>query len=450
MMHAAGAFLHMGVVPFQHFPNSARSFSFVSVPSQIVVPSTVFSRRRLQATSSMSNIGPASSTGGDDGSSSSATPSNTSSSGSGFSQTVIQQPAADSSANSAQDLGQNGIKPQRCQWSINYARQNGNFTSTNDQMISGLNSSSGTGSSNSNTQTNLLNQFNNLPGFSTQSSSLSNTQNVLTNQNSSLGAQSILSNQNASLNSTQNFLTNQNGNSFIQSQNAPSPIGVSSSVQNQQGTVMQQMVPSSSQQLVQVNPGPSHQGNPGPSQQLVPGPSHQINPGPSHQVNPGPSHQINPGPSHQSNPGPSHQGNPGPSHHVNPGPSQQVNPGLSQQDLSSVAGGGSALKQIPLRSMLFSRRHALQHKLMPQNICHSGREMGEKTLHKMFMAKVLVGRFTGGSSSYRKPPPLDPVNDPYGKCYDSCVDNIHNPKVFVIFDSSQSYPDYLIEYNYSM
>lgn len=70
-------------------------------------------------------------------------------------------------------------------------------------------------------------------------------------------------------------------------------------------------------------------------------------------------------------------------------------------------------------------------------------------VHKMFMSKVLVGKYTGGHAGLRKPPPLFPDLDPYGKCYDSCVDNILNPKIFVIFDSTQAYPDYLIEYHFT-
>ncbi|CAG5128983.1 unnamed protein product [Candidula unifasciata] len=66
--------------------------------------------------------------------------------------------------------------------------------------------------------------------------------------------------------------------------------------------------------------------------------------------------------------------------------------------------------------------------------------------HFMFMAKVLVGRHTGGKSGLKRPPPLDESN-PYGKCYDSCVDNIFSPQVYVIFDSNQAYPEYIIEYN---
>lgn len=68
-------------------------------------------------------------------------------------------------------------------------------------------------------------------------------------------------------------------------------------------------------------------------------------------------------------------------------------------------------------------------------------------LRHMFLAKVLVGRSTGGNVGLRRPPPLD-QNEPFGKCYDSCVDNIFDPKIFVIFDTNQAYPEYIIEYKF--
>uniref|UniRef100_A0A663LPT3 PARP catalytic domain-containing protein n=1 Tax=Athene cunicularia TaxID=194338 RepID=A0A663LPT3_ATHCN len=59
----------------------------------------------------------------------------------------------------------------------------------------------------------------------------------------------------------------------------------------------------------------------------------------------------------------------------------------------------------------------------------------------MFLARVLVGEFTLGSSSYVRPPLKDNQ-----KFYDSCVDNSSNPSIFVIFERHQIYPEYLIEY----
>jgi len=64
----------------------------------------------------------------------------------------------------------------------------------------------------------------------------------------------------------------------------------------------------------------------------------------------------------------------------------------------------------------------------------------------MFLAKVLVGSYTTGHSSYRRPPPKKPA-DPASDLYDSCVDNQSNPSIFVVFDTDQFYPEYVIEYS---
>jgi len=65
--------------------------------------------------------------------------------------------------------------------------------------------------------------------------------------------------------------------------------------------------------------------------------------------------------------------------------------------------------------------------------------------HTMFFARVLVGRSAVGRSDYRTPPPLDP-SDQFGRCFDSCVNRPIDPSIFVIFNSAQSYPEYIIEY----
>ncbi|KAL3859994.1 hypothetical protein ACJMK2_010171 [Sinanodonta woodiana] len=62
----------------------------------------------------------------------------------------------------------------------------------------------------------------------------------------------------------------------------------------------------------------------------------------------------------------------------------------------------------------------------------------------MFLAKVLVGEYTVGSSSYTRPP-----NKPGGTghlLFDSCVDSMNKPSIFVVFDLKQCYPEYLISY----
>ncbi|MGH0115986.1 UNVERIFIED_CONTAM: hypothetical protein FKN15_060450 [Acipenser sinensis] len=64
--------------------------------------------------------------------------------------------------------------------------------------------------------------------------------------------------------------------------------------------------------------------------------------------------------------------------------------------------------------------------------------------HIMFAAKVLVGEFTKGKSSFKRPPSKDARST---GLYDSCVDKTDNPSIFVIFEKHQIYPEYVIEYS---
>ncbi|XP_041114046.1 protein mono-ADP-ribosyltransferase PARP11-like isoform X1 [Polyodon spathula] len=61
----------------------------------------------------------------------------------------------------------------------------------------------------------------------------------------------------------------------------------------------------------------------------------------------------------------------------------------------------------------------------------------------LFLVRVLVGSYTLGKSHYCRPPSKDMS---YVNFYDSCVDDINNPKIFVVFDNNQIYPEYLIEF----
>ncbi|XP_035604918.1 protein mono-ADP-ribosyltransferase PARP12-like isoform X1 [Oncorhynchus keta] len=64
-------------------------------------------------------------------------------------------------------------------------------------------------------------------------------------------------------------------------------------------------------------------------------------------------------------------------------------------------------------------------------------------VRSMFVCRVLVGDYTVGNSSCRTPP----LKETGGSiAYDSCVDNIQEPHVFVVFKKSQIYPEYLIKF----
>ena len=64
----------------------------------------------------------------------------------------------------------------------------------------------------------------------------------------------------------------------------------------------------------------------------------------------------------------------------------------------------------------------------------------------MFVAKVLAGSYTTGHSSYRRPPAKNSV-DQASDLYDSCVNRVSFPTIFVVFDIDQCYPEYIIEYS---
>ncbi|KAG9328197.1 hypothetical protein JZ751_015888, partial [Albula glossodonta] len=64
---------------------------------------------------------------------------------------------------------------------------------------------------------------------------------------------------------------------------------------------------------------------------------------------------------------------------------------------------------------------------------------------RMFLAKVLVGKMATGMSKHRRPPLLN-TQKPGFQRYDSCTDFPHSPTTFVVFDSCQCYPYYLITY----
>ncbi|CAJ1054474.1 protein mono-ADP-ribosyltransferase PARP12 [Xyrichtys novacula] len=68
---------------------------------------------------------------------------------------------------------------------------------------------------------------------------------------------------------------------------------------------------------------------------------------------------------------------------------------------------------------------------------------GDSDVRSMFVARVLVGDYTRGSSDYRRPPSKDGGDINF---YDSCVDDILTPSIFVVFEKHQIYPEYLLQY----
>ncbi|MGH0169794.1 UNVERIFIED_CONTAM: hypothetical protein FKN15_017801 [Acipenser sinensis] len=68
---------------------------------------------------------------------------------------------------------------------------------------------------------------------------------------------------------------------------------------------------------------------------------------------------------------------------------------------------------------------------------------GSSSSRAMFVTRVLVGDFVQGHPEYLRPPSRDGTTSNF---YDSCVDNPHDPSIFVVFEKDQVYPEYLIQY----
>ncbi len=65
---------------------------------------------------------------------------------------------------------------------------------------------------------------------------------------------------------------------------------------------------------------------------------------------------------------------------------------------------------------------------------------------QMYVVRVLVGDFTKGTKDMIVPPSKnEPSNE--NLLFDSVVDNMARPKIFVIFQDHQCYPEYLITFD---
>ena len=63
----------------------------------------------------------------------------------------------------------------------------------------------------------------------------------------------------------------------------------------------------------------------------------------------------------------------------------------------------------------------------------------------VYYARVLTGEYTTGRQGLFVPPSKDPTNQTV--LYDSVVDNVQNPSVYVTFYDPSNYPEYLIVFN---
>lgn len=68
-------------------------------------------------------------------------------------------------------------------------------------------------------------------------------------------------------------------------------------------------------------------------------------------------------------------------------------------------------------------------------------------IKRMFQCKVLTGMFCHGAGGMRVlPDRKDKAADGRILKFDSAVDNLKDPNMYIVFSDRQAYPEYLIEY----
>ena len=88
------------------------------------------------------------------------------------------------------------------------------------------------------------------------------------------------------------------------------------------------------------------------------------------------------------------------------------------------------------KGVYFARDAAYSNRYAP------GDSEGKK---RMYLSRVLTGEYTVGNDQIVVPPPKNPQVD-QTVIFDSTVDTMSNPSIFVVFNDAQTYPAYIITY----
>ena len=64
-------------------------------------------------------------------------------------------------------------------------------------------------------------------------------------------------------------------------------------------------------------------------------------------------------------------------------------------------------------------------------------------VQSIFLARVVVGEYCRGEKDALEPAERDPGT---GALYDSTVDNVRDPSIFVTYNDGQAYPEYLVKF----
>ena len=69
---------------------------------------------------------------------------------------------------------------------------------------------------------------------------------------------------------------------------------------------------------------------------------------------------------------------------------------------------------------------------------------GDRGFKHIYQVRVLTGEYTQGKEELRDAPSKSSANTAIK--FDSVVDDVNNPEIFVIFHDAHAYPEYLIKF----
>ena len=132
------------------------------------------------------------------------------------------------------------------------------------------------------------------------------------------------------------------------------------------------------------------------------------------------------------------------------GPGQSGSSAFGLRQPGGSTGPGSV--SVAVRHLRFPAQHmqnyfphtSMASQAFPTMVTSSDNGDEEKV---MFVARVLCGRATRGSSGMRKPPA--DLSDPSNRPFNSTCDNERKPTLYVVYDSAQAYPEYMISFSLS-
>ncbi|KAI1887983.1 hypothetical protein AGOR_G00180370 [Albula goreensis] len=131
---------------------------------------------------------------------------------------------------------------------------------------------------------------------------------------------------------------------------------------------------------------------------------------------------------------------------------KQMNPeermlfhGTAHKNIRSICTSNFDLKYAGSHGHVYGKGiYFARHASYSKKYCHSPTgHNGITSPRTMLLARVLVGEYTLGDKDLSQPVSKDRTGTNF---YDSCVDEFIHPNIFVVFDSSQVYPEYLIEF----